>query len=54
MKKQTAKQLNPKLVKLIDRNEPSVYRNDAKDALKSKSPLDKQIAIKNYNSWLRS
>ena len=52
--KKTAPILNKRLNTLIKRNEPSSVQNDCKDALKSKKTVDKEVAITQYNKWLKS
>lgn len=54
MAKQTTQQLNQKLTQIVNRKEPSVYTNEAKQALSSKSQQDKRTAITEYKKWQRS
>lgn len=54
MSKQSTKQLNQKLTQIVNRKEPSVYTNEAKQALSSRNPQDKRTAINEYNKWQRS
>lgn len=54
MAKQSTQQLNQRLTQIVNKNEPSVYTKDVKQALSSKSPQDKRTAITEYNKWQRS